>query len=697
MVEIRYKDWTFKGTGDSKLLLSPTSPPDMYEVWSPISETLEWDALTFGVKSEANGIKKLMTILEEWYATVNDEGYVVDDGDLMSYTIGDPVQVYKDGAFWREFYLDSITKRRGGIYEISCVSAVGLLARMEHRGDVYFNTTAGDICADIMGAMTYTIDGEVAGLPFNACWLPYDTARANLARLLQATGASLMKSSRGEPWITFHEPTSSTDVTSRTYYEMTEGELERYGTIRIIEHSFFNSTDQTEQVLYDNTNGVAVSGAIIRFEEPMASIRAGSGMTVNSSGANWADITGTGVVYGTPYVHAQRVLERSTGLSDSDELEISDNALIGQLNSSNVLDRVANYYTNALSHHISIQHSAEKPGGLIVYPTMDGDQVTGYIKTMDSHFSSFTKSDLEVVTGWTPTGLGNTYSDYFIITSAPSGTITIPSAHRGKKALAVLFSGAQGGSGGYDGERGGNGSPYSPTTVSRGYGGIGGDGGAAGDGGGCGRYLIVDIDSLAASYSGTIGAGGAGGARNGGLGSIGGDTVLGDYSTADGIVPAGVYINMLDGTAYGESGSAGHAGVSGGSGGDLTVTGKKGEDGSAGLNYNALWKGGAGGLGVRYGSMTASGGGGGGAAYGSSGTSAGQATDGVNYGADGATASAPSQAAFYRGGDGGNGGGGGGGSSYSYNGLGGNYTHPGAGGLGSVGGQGANGFILFYV
>ena len=695
MVEVRYKTWAFKGSGDDLLLLSPTSPPNIYEAWAPISDALEWDTLTFGVKSEANGIKKLLTILGEWYTTVNNEGYVVDDGDLMDYTIGEPVRAYKDGAFWREFYLDTITRRRGGIYEFSCVSAVGLLAQKEHRGGIYFGATCGDIVADIMGSMPYSIDGEVADVTIYG-WLPYDSARANLSRVLFATGASLMKTSGGEPWLTFNEPSSSTDVSSRTFYDMSEGEIERFGTIRVIEHSFFNSEHQTEEVLYDNTTGVAVSGAIIRFEAPMASLRA-TGLTINSSGANWANISGTGVLYGKAYVHVERVLEESTGLADSDELEIGDNALIGRLNSTSVMDRVLNYYTNATSYHLSIKHQGERTGGLIAYPTMSGDTASGYIKSMDSHVSGFVKSDLEVISNWKPTGLGNTYTDYFLITSASGGTITIPSAYRGRKALAVLFGGAQGGSGGYDGAKGGDGTPASEDVVRRGTGGIGGDGGAGGQGGGCGRYITVDIESLAASYTGSIGAGGAGGAHNGEEGSLGGDTVMGEWSTAAGIVPEGSYINMIDGSVYGQTGPSGAAGASGGAGGDLTSSTKAGTAGTAGSNFNALWRGGKGGLGHRHSDSVSSGGGGGGAAYGSSAADCTQDPSSINYATAGANASAPAQAAFYMGGTGGNGGGGGGGSGYRWNGFGANYRDGGAGGLGSVGGQGANGFILIYV
>lgn len=702
MIEIKYSNYTFSGTGDDLLLLAPTSPPDIYEVWAPISEQLEWDTLSFGVRSDATGTKYIWTSLGEIYSTLSNEEYVIDDGDLMDYTRGTPVQVYKDGVLLREFYLDSITARRGNLFEFSCISAVGLLAERYHLGGVYFGVAAGTIIADIMDTMPYTIEADVSSTVLYG-WLPYDTARANLSRVLFATGASLMKDSAGGIVIKYNQPTSSQDVSANTYYDMESSPVERYGTIRVVEHTFFDSAQQTEAVLFDNTNSVAADHALIVFEEPQASLRA-DGITINSSGANWAIVTGTGIVYGTAYVHIRRMLEQATGVTSVEVKEYADNALINRLNSATVMARAVNYYSNAVRHQIATRYSSEQAGGIVVFPEISGISKSGYVAVADKQVSGITKNYMNVITDWTPTGLGNQYTEYFYITSAPSGTITIPFEHRGKRALAVLFSGAQGGAGGHNGQKGSQASWYEKASgtidYSKGYGGVGGQGGAGGTGGGCGRYLIAEIESLAASYSGAIGAGGAGGSPadyNGdeSPGDIGGDTVIGSFTTADGVVPEGPYINMLDGTIYGETGGAGLAGRAGGAGGDHITTRT---NGSAGENYNTVWLGGAGGLAFRDGDYQGSGAGGGGAAYGASAADVAQDNRNYKQATAGANAVAPTQASFYRGGNGGNGGGGGGGGAHYDNG--GNLHTLGsgaAGGAGSVGGQGANGFILVYV
>ena len=369
-IEIRYNGHIFKGKGEELLLLKPTTPPDVYEVWNPISEELAWDTLTFGVTSYALGEQGVFTSLMEEYTTSGDEQYVVDSGDLMDYTRGDPVHVYKDGVFFREFYLDAIQQQQGGIFEFSCISAVGLLAERFHRGGVYFGSTVGEIIAEVMSGIEYEIATDVEGLALYG-WLPYDTARANLSRILFATGASLMKTSGGVPYIRFNQPGSASNVGGRTYYERSVQPVGKYGQIELVEHTFYNSTGQAEVVLFDNTNDVTASGSLIVFKDPVATVRA-QGLTITEWGANWAVVSGTGILYGTPYVHIQRLLTASTGLASGEVKSVTDNALVSRLNSGNVLQRLVAYYGGAEIYTLAIKQEGERAGSLITFPALSG-------------------------------------------------------------------------------------------------------------------------------------------------------------------------------------------------------------------------------------------------------------------------------------------------------------------------------------
>ena len=613
----------------------------------------------------------------------------------------DKVEIWRGSTLEGMYYVKSVERiGHGGGWSFVCVSPMGIIDRQEHAGGIYFNTTAGAIIAELMGDLTYSIEADVAATGMYG-WLPYATsARDNLKQVLFAVGASVLMDGNGDPYITFELPSTVIAKTVREVYEgSSRDKIAAATAVQLTEHTYYASANVTPDVLYEAAPGTTVSNYKVIFDKPYHTLVA-SGLTINSSGANWAIISGSGSLTGIPYVHIQRIKELSTGVGgEAAIVAVKEATLISQMNSETAIERLRDYYS--MTEEISAQVLTDaRPGSLLRIPDPNNfsKTVSGYIKAASRVYSATIKSTLKLTRGWSPGSYGNAYDDYVIVTADDlSGTTwTVPAALRGKRALVVLFGGAQGGQGGYDGESGGNGHSVSETTRSRGYGGQGGDGGAAGEGGGPGKYLTVNIASLANSYSITIGAGGAGGAHNGTAGAIGGDTVFGSYSTASGDLLDGAYVNMLDASTYGEPGDAGHAGKAGGKGGDLPVTGKAGQDGEAGQNYNSTWRGGTGGLGSRDGGMTSSGGGGGGAAYGASGSAGGLNPNIVNGGGDGANATAPAQADFYRGGNGGNGGGGGGGSGYRWNGYQANYSNPGQGGLGSTGGQGADGFVLVY-
>lgn len=702
-IEIRFGDYKFTSTA-GEIWLQPY--PNIVTAVSPISESLEAASFRMRVRTRAFGLKEVFTSLMEFYSTSGGDHYVINEGEILNTAYAEPLYFYEDGTLRAKFYVTSVTREGREVVLVEGTSAVGLLTQMAHRGGVYFGANAGDVIQDIVQGLDCDVAGDVAAVKVYG-WLPATStkrgmsARDNLQQVLFATGAVLTESATGALSVSFPSNAGSKTIPeARTFMTGRNAGVTRtcVSKITLIEHTYFESQNATEEVVFDNTNGTYVDGDEIFFEKPYISYR-GEGITVdpNAKGANWAKITGTGVLYGRPYVHIQREITRDTGVAGGRELSIPEATLVSSLNSANVLNRVENRYKATTTQSIDVQMDTEKAGDFVNYRDAYGDEHAAFVSGADETISGFRRATLTMLNNWVPKDVGNTYSDYFLITRASGGTITIPTAHRGKKALAVLFSGAQGGAGGYDGEAGTSGRRWSDTVIYKGYGGEGGNGGAPGTGGGPGRYLLADIDSLAATYTATIGAGGAGGAHNGEPGEIGGDTILDIFTTADGVVPEGPYINMIDGTVYGEQGDPGTAGKAGGNGGNLPTANKKGEDGTAGENYNTIWTGGAGGLGVHSGSLDASGGGGGGAAYGASGTNGGTSTTSTNTGADGANATAPAQAEFYRGGQGGHGGGGGGGSSYAYNGATANFRNPGRGGLGSVGGQGADGFILFYV
>lgn len=681
---------------------------------SLIGVNLSTDELTFTIRSrDAKNTPKdyLYDNTPEQLFDSNNQplevyalNYSGDDlADVRPYH--DRVELYHGNTLEGAYYIQSVERiGHGGGWTFTCVSAMGIIERQEHAGGIYTNETAGNIIAEIMGSLRYTIDGDLAATTVNN-WLPYaKSARDNLKQVLFACGGSILKDSNGDPEITYNLPTTLTTKTVREVYAGSSRDKIAAATeVQLTEHTFRASVNVAPEIIYEAASGVSVSNYKVIFDKPYHTLTA-TGLTIDDSGANYAVISGTGTLTGIPYVHIQRVRSKSTGAGGEARIVAVDNAyLISQLNSDTALDRLAAFY--AQSSEISAEVLTDaRPGSIIKIPDPNNFKktVTGYVKNSTRTFSGTVKSALKLTQGWQPNNVGNSYDSYLIVQASDivGGSWSVPAEIRGKRALITLFGGAYGGSGGYDGENGHSGRTFSDSIVTRGYGGAGGLGGAAGQPGGPGKYLVVNIASLANSYTASIGTGGAGGSHGDAntpptAGSIGGDTTFGSYTTADGNVLEGSYFNLIDGDVYGELGDEGYAGADGGSGGDVLEVNKKGNAGTAGGDV-LTWTGGQGGAGFRDSPSYGSGGGGGGAAYGASAADCTQSATDRNPATNGANAVAPAQSDFYRGGAAGNGGGGGGGSEYRYNGWMANYTNPGSGGLGSSGGQGADGFILVY-
>lgn len=693
-----------------------------------IADNLSIDTFSFTLKSRDSDYEPLIDENDEYVYDENDELIYVRTlnyatVDFTQYTkYKDIVRLYSDNnVLLGKYYVEKVTAASGASGEITftCVSIMGILGNMQTHGGIYPDPSspqtpvyAGDLIAELMGGYTYSIDGALStSLVYG--WIPAGTRRDALKQILFPLGASMLKDRNGDPEFTFNIP-QTVEVIDTTFIggELTENS-EAAKHIELTEHTFYVSSSVDPEVIYENTGGTTADYDEIIFDEPYHTL-IGTGITIHESGANYAIISGTGTLTGTPFLHIKKVLAADTGANSTNNVKTFNDAyLVSQLNSAGCLNRLVNYYGQTAEVSVDIKGGAQNPGALIqvVSPTDYTKKLSGYIKSIKRSFSKIIKASVKLTYNWAPKDVGNAFDSYLIVTAADlvNGKWNVPTALVGKPALVVLFGGAQGGYGGYDGEAGGQSIPLEPDDrewYNRGFtGGSGGAGGEGAQGGGGGKYLAVNFASLASSYSASIGAGGAGGAHNGEAGAVGGDTTLGSYSTSAGSLLDGFeYVNLIDQTTYGQAGAPGTAGKAGGRAGDFPRIGAP-QAGQDGEDYNSTWTGGAGGSALNvettYGRAYSSGSGGGGGAYGRVGGDAFLNASGRwTEAGPGANAVAPSQAEFYRGGDGGHGGGGGGGGGYELHRQGSYYTWEqvagGAGGLGSSGGQGADGFILVY-
>lgn len=651
---------------------------------------------------------------------------------------GDEVTYYiDDGATLRgKFYVKSkrlILKNESEIYRYEFTSGIGLLAYVGHNGGMYADTdavTAGTVIADIMGSIPYTIDADLAQTK-TVGWLPrVKAARDNLRDVLFSAGGNVKMSADGSIRLGFlgsgyPKTISDYNLGVGSSYEYPEAATR----VDVTAHEYHALASDERVTLYDNSQGgVAVQDWLVEFSEPCHDLE-WNGSPISSSwnhGANYAVITGIGILTGQKYTHTTSVYSETTGAQNVKDVvqPISSNYLIGPHNVANVAKRAAAYYGAEKIAIETIRVTNERPGDQVTFTDSFGDTKTGFIEQMQTTISKKLNASVRILPDWVPGPFGSSYNKCRIFRASDIITATIdgqnmkilpiPVSMRGQQALVVMLSGAGGGQAGYDGEDGT--APSGQTAFDDMEPGAGGRGGQPGQPGERGRMYSFYEAALPDYYeSAKVGTGGLGGSENGELGSAGTDTKLGSHSTADGIQLIDDYINLLTGIAYAKLNVPGEAGEDGGIGagrGDaypwLSTAG-----GDHVCEDGTVYQGGAADDGKYWTYRTGSsryirntgGTGGGGAAHGAPGSDgrAGYDQDHEwSIGGDGATALPWPKAAETEPGRGGNGGGGGGGaaqsqfrtqdhSGYTYG-----FNTAGKGGKGSPGSQGGDGLIFIY-
>ena len=689
------------------------------------------DSLTFVVNSRAlvgdgTGYAFLLDINERPIQTSDGKWLVVRNvfPDYTSFTAGAVLDLYNNpnGQIIGRFYVEDVVQNSRKTVKFTCTDCIGMLTKMEdHKGGIYENVAASTIIADIMvgSNIVYTVQADVGSVQCSGR-LPRANRRDNLGKLLVATGATVIES-QGVMQIRFLGSGSPSTVSQGVIY-LDGGEVRHQfpaTEVQVTEHGFYDLADDEVVTLFDNSDeAVTAQSQLVVFDNPCHDLTTTGSITIEESNANYAIVSGIGTLEGQAYTHTTRVISRTTGVQAAEYVvKLEDNELVGVHNSANVAKRMVNYYKLP----ISIGYEQYDANGLLAAGTKVnvtdpfGTARSGWIRNKSFPIGNKTKAKMDVLVDWVAGPYGSTYSDYRVFRASDivNGVLNIPAAMQGKEALVMLIGGAGGGQAGYDGQQGEALTGWQNIGVPA----MGGAGGNAGQGGERPLVLSFQVVSLPASYSNAaIGIGGVGGASNGALGSAGGATTLGTFTSADGSQPVADVVNFLDGTVYANLNIAGELGGAGGIGSGYGNTDL--DTSTNGANHICddgvtIYYGGAYENGKSFrenlsqGTRTyASGGvGGGGAAHGANGNVGVAGYDPVHYtgvGGAGADAVAPPQAAETQAGRGGHGGGGGGGCAttrfdtswtHTYNGHGGTG---GAGGAGSAGGQGGDGLIVIY-
>lgn len=543
---------------------------------------------------------------------------------LADLRFGDPCYWAVGEDVFAKGYISKIERTGRYAWKVTCVSGVGLLDEKISVGGIYTGQTFSTVFAAIVGdAITYDIDADVAAVKIYG-WLPYDTARNNLHRLLFASGAALVRHN------------VSSDNNDLDYDVRFPGKVVRIvpddhvalsgsvnltipaDGVEVTEHAF--SALQSDEVvqLYDNTlpEIAEADHLTVTFSEPMHDLNAG-GFTIHESGVNYAVISGTGILTGKAYTHTETVYPLGNPLGKIVKRIVS-NGLITFANSLNVARRVLNYFQSAKAVKAKLMlndangaQSVEKPGDTLQMTDAWGEAISAYMSKQEVGVTSIFGASVELVDGYTPTGGGNNYQRYKFFTRSSSVKFFTVTAGMATVRIA-LFQGGTGGQGGEAGHDGWGGyppsfgdpedgqmvyvsdvadPPYYPVPEDHGILAVHSyiygegrqyafDGGQAGEPGANGKILVItkDVEEGDVITFTQIGVGGTGGAARangatGGLGAAGTHTTvkcerngveIWSASSEDGAAVDSGFLEAFTNRVFGLPGEPGHDGGKGG-------------------------------------------------------------------------------------------------------------------------------------
>lgn len=499
---------------------------------------------------------------------------------LVPFQQNTPVRFLRGGSQYALWYLAQITRVAPKLWALSMTSSLGRLTQMPHKGGIYNGVAASAIIDDICGVVPHFVGAAFQNVLLYG-WLPYvapsgengaqtGSAKDNLLKVLFALNATVRDDADG----TLRIENLSTAVSAqldadRIYRDNASVVTEPTVTaVTVLEHQYITGSETT--TLFE---GTTVDGQVIVFRGPMSNLTA-TGFTVTESNANYAVVSaGSGTLTGTPYIHTTREITKPvTAAAIPNVVRIEDATLVGVTNSSDVVNRLVDYYSHRTYINVDATIDYEDAGDVVeIYDPFDKVLRQACIEKISPLVVSQTmKGRVSALVGFTPWQVVPFEDEQIIVTE--NGTVTLPEGVT--DVTAVLIGGGSGGQGGYAGEAGANGSSSTASggNSSSGNGGKGGKGGAAGVGGSGGKVLRVELSQLPAdrTFTCNIGTGGEGGAAEGGAGTAGTDSTLsfGDtvISSAEGAASAIGYQDPVSQAFFAQSGAVGAVGGKGGDG-----------------------------------------------------------------------------------------------------------------------------------
>lgn len=289
---------------------------------------------------------------------INTLNFTLDSEQDVDYLfqLKQPVSAYDGDSLIGVFYIDDSTHRAKGLYDISCIDAIGVLDEDTFPAGLYSGYSARALLLEILGGhFDLDLDPVLTGASVSG-YLPVGTRREAMQQVAFALGAIV--------------DTSGTNAIR--IYRDRENTPFQFPGIRV----YTGGTVETASLV----TAVRVVSHAYRTE--------GSGNdTIEIDGQTYYHTTST-ITINNP---------KATASDKQNVIEVDRATLINSGNAMAIAQHIYDYYTKRDTQRVKIVMNNERPGDRIAVPTPWGTVINGYITRMDIVLSGIAAADCEII------------------------------------------------------------------------------------------------------------------------------------------------------------------------------------------------------------------------------------------------------------------------------------------------------------
>ncbi|MCC8038314.1 MAG: hypothetical protein LIP02_09320, partial [Bacteroidales bacterium] len=415
-----------------------------------------------------------------------------------------------EGYVGPAFYVREVAKLSDREYRVSCVSELGTVANGAHRGGLYNSDDGGTSGSTLIKEILPDAD-VTSTAPEVDGWLPYDTNRNNLKRILQAL---LLRSAydekTGAPKFEWYSNSTKSIARTKTFtgWNVEEPTTTKQVTGKVFELGTANcaSSVYSGSLSSDNYETIVFSRPVL--PSSVSNSSATNATINNTANVNWceakANTSGANVsINGNYYNTGTRLVtaetpESETTTGETEEVELEENGL---LRHAQAAAEYVSFYSEVANSGVATLdyiYEGEKPGDCVSLAMTE----RGTIDKITVSLTSIARASMSVIDGYIP--FSGEYDNMAIVTTS-NNNYQISNANQ-NRVKALAFHGGGGGGGGdfsfFE-------NALTPTCTGA-YDGQGGVAGSGGSSGGYTEYLYT-LNSSAATLNIALGNGGNGG------------------------------------------------------------------------------------------------------------------------------------------------------------------------------------------